>query len=303
RLYLASAGVSLAVAWCLAHLLRTRRPGIAWGVVGVYTTVLAVVTAERVPVWTDELTLWQDAAPRAPLMLKPQLRLGDALAERGRAEEAEAAYLHAVALRPQHPGVRNNLGLLYARQGRLAPAEEQFRAALGASPRMVPARLNLAGLLLRQGRWQEAEAQCDTALQAEDTQGAAQKQLAQIALRFRGDPTRALAYYDEALQLPLGAGSDAWCGRGVALRALGRAREAEESYRRALALDPRHAESWLNLGNLLRDGAQAEAASQAYGQAVASSSDAELRALALEQLRLLHPQRPQDTAGKPPPSL
>ena len=46
-------------------------------------------------------------------MLKPTFDRQDALTEAGRWREAEAAYLRALALRPQHVASGNNLGQLY----------------------------------------------------------------------------------------------------------------------------------------------------------------------------------------------
>jgi Flp pilus assembly protein TadD/tRNA A-37 threonylcarbamoyl transferase component Bud32 len=87
-------------------------------------------------------------------------QLGWCLAEARppRAEEAEAGYRAAVALRPQSPGARINLGIALARQGRLAEAEAAFRAALRLKPDYPDAHYNLGLALDKQGRYPEAEA-------------------------------------------------------------------------------------------------------------------------------------------------
>ncbi len=77
-----------------------------------YTIVLTLLTMQRVGDWDSEVTLWADAATKSPQMLRPHLRLADALLrERGEAAfaAAEASYLRAIALRPHHPASRNNL--------------------------------------------------------------------------------------------------------------------------------------------------------------------------------------------------
>jgi len=56
--------------------------------------------------------------------------------------------------------------------------------------------------------------------------------------------------------------------RGVALADLGQWRQAERSYRRALALDPKHALAHNNLGNALRQLGQVEEAERCYRQAL-----------------------------------
>ena len=215
-------------------------------------------------------------------MLKPQLRLGDALAKRGRYAEAEVAYLRALELRAHHPGARNNLGALYKSLGRWEEAEAQFRTLLEVSPDISHARLNLADLQLRRGQWLEAEAECLHALEFEDTGGEAQKKLALIALQFRADPERALAYCEEGLTLNPDAAT--WTMRGVALRALEREAEAENSYRRALALEPKSLDTWFNLGNLYRDRGEPDAALRAYGRVLEWGSDSSLGVRANEEI-------------------
>ena len=286
RLYLAGIGLSLVWGWGFKEMLG-RRAGVARVAIGVYTILLVCITLQRNPVWADEFSLWQDAAVKGPLMLKPHLRLGDALVQQQRFTEAEEAYQRAVALRPNHPGARNNLGYLYKQQGRWREAEEQFRTLLRSSPDNVPARLNLAGLLLRQSGWSEAEAEYRQVLEFDDSGGVAQKKLGYIALRFRGDPGLALDYYDQALALV--PDEDAWCGRGIALKALGRRKEAESAYRKALEFDPKFTEAWFNLGNLYRDTRRPVAAIEAYEQVIGIGADTGLATAALEQLKKLKP--------------
>ena len=286
RLYLAGIGLSLVCAWGLKEMLD-RRAGVARVAVGVYTILLACITLQRNQVWADEFALWQDAAVKGPLMLKPHLRLGDALVHQRRFAEAESAYQRAIALRPHHPGARNNLGYLYKQQGRWREAEEQFRTLLRSSPDNVPARLNLAGLLLRQVGWSEAEVEYRRVLEFDDSGGVAQKNLGNIALQFRDDPGLALDYYDQALALA--SDEDVWCGRGVALKALGRHKEAESAYRKALELDPKYTEAWFNLGNLYRDSGRSTSAIEAYEQVVEIGADTGLATSALEQLKKLKP--------------
>jgi len=289
RLYLAGLSLSLVLAWGMGRIARNRR-GVAWYLVGVYTMILACISFQRSWVWADELSLWQDAASKGPQMLKPHLRLGDSLAERGRFDQAEKAYKRAVHLRPQHPGARNNLGSLYRRQGRLEEAEAEFRLLLESSPDVIPARLNLASLVLRRGDWEEARKEYQRALALDNTQGIAQTALANIALRFENNPSRALEYFDEALELVPAAGRAIWNGRGVALKALGRAEEAEIAYRRALKIDPKYVEAWFNLGNLYRDNGPIKAAIQAYERVVALRRDSSLGSLAEKQIAILKTQ-------------
>jgi tetratricopeptide (TPR) repeat protein len=174
RVYLSLVGGGLLLAWLFERVYR-HRPRVAYGSLAVYVMVLPALAFSRGHIWANERQLWADAAVKGPLMLKPHLQLGDALLARGENAAAEQAYLRALALRPQHPATRNNLGLLNMRQGRLAEAEAHFRALLATSPDILSARLNLAPLLLRGGEWQQADRHYALALQYGDTEGDAQK--------------------------------------------------------------------------------------------------------------------------------
>lgn len=273
RLYLAIFGFSLALAWAFGELAPRRRP-VAWGAFGLYNIMLALLILERSQAWVDELSLWQDAAHKAPLMLKPHLRLGDALAGQGRLAEAEAEYLRAVALRPQHPGARNNLGSLYMKQSRLAEAQAQFAALLQSSPDNIPARLNLGAVLLAQEQWQEAAEQYRQALALGEGEGEAEEKLGLIALKYQGLPEQALDHFDRALARR--RHPQLLVLRGVALRALQRSAEAEVAYRQALSLDAGCLEAWFNLGNLCAEGGDRPGATEAYRQVVQLAPGSEL---------------------------
>lgn len=299
RLYLAGVGFGLALAWVFCRLLERQRRLALCGF-ACYIIILSCLTFQRNQVWADELSLWRDAAAKGPQMVKPHLRLADALVQRGRstadpaakqvyAEAAEASYLRALKLRSQHPGGRNNLGLLYLNQGRLAEARQQFQALLKVSPDIVPARLNLARLSMQQGRWKEAAEHYRQALEYDDTEGVAQGYLGYIALQHRGEAERALEYYDRALAHAGAEKIRLLLGRGAALKALQHPEEAEKAYRAALQLDSTYVDAWFNLGNLYRATGRGSAAANAYRQVVKIGADADLLSRAKNELKQLKP--------------
>ena len=293
RLYLAGIGFAVAAATCLCQL--SKRGAVAVVLVALYTIFLVAGTLQRGKAWGDELSLWEDAARKAPEMLKPHLRLADALTEAGRWQEAEVAYLRALALRPQHVASGNNLGQLYIRMGRVEAAGERFRAVLAASPDNVAARLNLANLLLRRQDWREASREYTKSLEYGDTGGVAQGHLAQIALTFQRDPARALIFFDQALTLSGQEGKPALLTqRGVALRSLGRYEEAETAYLAALDLDSLQVYCLYNLGNLYKDMARLEEARGAFSRVVDIDSDTQLSSRARDQLRTLADRQPKE---------
>ena len=94
------------------------------------------------------------AALRAELLFNE----GNALHGVGRMAEAEARWLHALALQPDHAEALNNLGLLQQDQGRLRDAESSYRAALRSRPGYAVAHHNLGNVLQHLGELDEAVA-------------------------------------------------------------------------------------------------------------------------------------------------
>lgn len=84
----------------------------------------------------------------------------------GKAEYLQGDYLAAIeaferslAILPNHPEARFELGMSYARIGRLPEAEKSFAAALQLSPAVVRTRYELGMVLFKLGRREEAAAQ------------------------------------------------------------------------------------------------------------------------------------------------
>ncbi len=70
--------------------------------------ICAFLTFNRLDVWRNELSFWQDTADKSPLMYKAQLNLGVAYEKRGDFREAKSAYLNAVKIW-NNPEIRTNL--------------------------------------------------------------------------------------------------------------------------------------------------------------------------------------------------
>jgi tetratricopeptide (TPR) repeat protein len=69
----------------------------------------------------------------------------------GELEQARACFVKAIALDPQSPSLRINLGNVLAKQGRTREAVQQFRQALASHPRNISALFNLGTLYLETG--------------------------------------------------------------------------------------------------------------------------------------------------------
>jgi Tfp pilus assembly protein PilF len=152
RVYLASVGVFLAVgagiAW-LARRSRVWRAGVATACVLALAS-LATLTVMRNTTWANAVTLWTDAATKAPGSWRAHYGLGNALGESGdcRAAAPELAKAAALSARPE---IFMNLATCYAAEKRMEEAATAYRAALAVNPRYLPAHFNLALLAVGAG--------------------------------------------------------------------------------------------------------------------------------------------------------
>jgi predicted O-linked N-acetylglucosamine transferase (SPINDLY family) len=142
--------------------------------------------------------------------------LGNELAAAREPEAAIAVLELALKLAPGNASVLINLGLQLDAAGDVARAERCYRDVLARRPGEIAALANLAYLLFAQQR--------------------------------HGD---ALAIYDRLVTAAPGAPAEVWNNRGVCQKATQNGAAAEESFRRALALEPESPQVLANLGFLL----------------------------------------------------
>jgi len=197
RVYLASCGIFLVAGAGAGRLAgwwreRDRQPRLAaHALVAIVVAALGVATMARNQVWADPVTLWSDAAAKAPLTWAPHYALGDALRGRGDCTAAIAAYQRAVELRPDDPRARVNLGVCLGTVGRHVEAEQALRAALAVDPGSVDARNDLGWLANLQRRPDLAARWFREALEHDPNDVTAHMNLAVLAERVFHDPDSA----------------------------------------------------------------------------------------------------------------
>ncbi|MEN9455199.1 MAG: hypothetical protein RL210_718 [Pseudomonadota bacterium] len=157
--------------------------------------------------------------------------LGAVLLASGQPQQAEAAYLQALALQPDDMGAHYNLGVLYQQQQRWAEAAAAYRQALRLSPADDDCLHNLAGVLLMLGELAEAESCLRQLLAAQPQSARAHASLGDVLARQ------------------------------------GRTEEARASLLHAAQLSPQQPLPQVLLGNLYWDLKQWDDAAQAYEQA------------------------------------
>lgn len=141
RAYLPSVGILVAASTAAALLWRRAAPARWAGGLAVSATVLSLAlagaTAARNAVWRDEVSLWADAAAKAPRKPRPHLNLGVAHYERGRVDDAIRELRIAAELAPGLADAHTNLGVALGSKGLWEEARREMR--LGARLRGAPA--------------------------------------------------------------------------------------------------------------------------------------------------------------------
>ena len=177
--------------------------------------------------------------------------LGFVLGDLGRHEEARAATGRAIQLNPSLSRAQANLSLdryNHSTYEELVPErqERHSRERMEVAREGGLAHYNLGLAFRRQGYYAEALREYRIALERDEDRLLVLQAMAELHLLKR-DPHAAIEIYDRVIEEQPDS-PKLWCERGVALHQDGRHGEAEESYRRALTIDPSYAIAHNNLG-------------------------------------------------------
>jgi tetratricopeptide (TPR) repeat protein len=241
RMYLPSAAIVVPVVVLCWWLARGKRlpPAVVAIAVCVVAVVLGTLTRARNTAYRSEVSIWVDAAKKAPSNHRAHYNAGRALieakrydegvaqcleaarlfsnygeaycyagwglSELGRHEEAVACYRKALAcLGKEDAEFRDSayvhMGMALRALGRDAEAREVFGEAVAANPKNAPCLNNLGNYELLAGNYAEAEKYYRQALAAEPGLGSAHDGLAD-ALAAQGRDGEARKHYEEAIRL------------------------------------------------------------------------------------------------------
>lgn len=95
----------------------------------------------------DDTKLLEDFVKKEPGNVDAWIKLGNALMDTKRFNEAIDAYQKAIAINPKNVDVRVDMGTCYRNSGRPAEAEKEYRKALDMDPGHLQAHKNL-GIVL-----------------------------------------------------------------------------------------------------------------------------------------------------------
>jgi len=164
--------------------------------------IVAAGTASllRTEVWRDSLTLWTDAAHKAPESPVANEFLGGALLAAGRNADAVAPLERAIEIDPTRTDARCNLATALASLGRPREAIFQATFVLMVEPSNPGALAARGWALAVEGRFAEALADYEDALSRDPMLVAVHNNAGIVCARL-GRPDLAAAHFRQALRL------------------------------------------------------------------------------------------------------
>jgi len=204
--------------------------------------------------------------------LRPQspgarLNLGIALWVKGRLDEAITAYQEAIRLKNDYAEAFDKLGLALVDKGRLEEAIAAYREAIRINKDDPKYHLNLGVALVTKGQVEEAIAEYREALRHSKDFPQAHNSLG-AALIGQGQVEQGIAECLEALRLKPEL-AEAHCNLGSAWRAKGQLDKAIAAYRAAIQLNKDFPDFHSNLGVALAETGRIEEAIAEYRVAIA----------------------------------
>lgn len=215
--YLPQIGLLIALTWASADLITSGpRTRIAFGAASLIILVGLTLEARRqTGYWKNNETLWR----------------------------------HALAVTPDNPVARRNLGQVLQDTGRIDEAVENYRRALSFDSRQVLAHTNLGVILLEKGNLREAIEHFETALKLRPTYVEAESNLG-LALSESGHVEDSVEHLRRAIEIDPDF-ADAHYNLGTSLLSLRRLSESVTEYKKAVELNPLDERALNNLAWIL----------------------------------------------------
>lgn len=166
---------------------------------GAVLVASALATVQRNAVWRDEISLWSDAAAKAPGGATGHINLGVGYLHVGDLDRAEASFRRALVADPAHPLVYYNLGQVALRREHADEASGWFGRALALAPRSWEAHHALGEAEMAGGRLEDAATAFRQAVALNPRDAKAHARLGVLAQQA-GDDASAEAAYLTALR-------------------------------------------------------------------------------------------------------
>ncbi|HET9390827.1 MAG TPA: tetratricopeptide repeat protein [Steroidobacteraceae bacterium] len=208
------------------------------------------VALERLDRRTEALSHFERATQLDPNHAQAHLNRGLLEAALGRLSPALESVDRALALQPLHPATHANRGNILADLGRKEEAIASYDQALALQPRDPLTLCKRGRLLVSLQRLPEAlnDFEAAVALAPGDLDAHFQRGVVLVHLER---PADALQSFDRVLATDSATSAETLNNRGVVLVQLGRFEQAHADFARAIALQPRHREAYVNAANNL----------------------------------------------------
>jgi protein O-mannosyl-transferase len=184
-LYIPSFGIAILAAWAWLWLLRKVGTGTgrwaAYGGVALVLVFFLVQIERRIPVFRDDLRLFQVTVLASPDSAQVQASLASAYHEAG---DIPASIEHgtlAVSLDPNYPLAQINLGNSFVESGNYAEGIKYLKMAIAQKSDYVPIWVSLAKAYVGEHEWRGAEKCYQRAAQLDPTQASYYEHLADTA--------------------------------------------------------------------------------------------------------------------------
>lgn len=192
----------------------------------------------------EAIAAWRKALELEPKDGKALNNLGGLLMRQGRFEEAELSLRQAIASEPDTSSAHDNLALILFRKGNAAEAMRLWQRAIELDPLSLEAHSNLAGALLMSGRHADAVAHLREAHRIDGTRVQVLSNLAWVLATCPDATVRrgkeAVEFAKRSVDLTKGTDPIALDALGAAYAETGRFAEAIESAQKAMALMKLH---------------------------------------------------------------
>jgi serine/threonine-protein kinase len=229
---------------------QRRRPGDFW----INETLAVLLHNSRPPRLEEAIRYYSIAVALQPQSPGVRMNLGNALRDKGDVDGAVAELRTTVHLKEDYAEAHNGLGLALRDKGDVAGAMAAYREAIRWKPDLAQAHTNLGNILQNTGDLDGAIAAHREAVRLQPGYHEAHNNLG-TALFARGDADGAIAAFHEAIRLRSDF-ADAHNNLGVVLGVKGDEDGAIAAFRRAVRFKPDSAEMLFNLGFHLRDRGQ-----------------------------------------------
>jgi tetratricopeptide (TPR) repeat protein len=246
---------------------QQRHPGDFW----INETLGLLLMHTRPPRPQEAISYYMIAVALRPQSPGARLNLGRALRQQRRLDDAIAEYREAIRLKKDYVEAHDNLGNALCDKGRLEEAIAEHREAIRLKKDDAPAHDNLGNALCDKGRLEEAIAEFREAIRLEKDYAGAHNNLG-TALCDKGRLEEAIAEHREAIRLKKDY-AEAHNDLGAALHEQHRLDEAIGAFREAIRLKKDDALAHYKLGNALRDKGRLEEAIAEYREAIRLKKD------------------------------